>query len=181
MNHRTVSKIARVLGIGGFAIVVAACAAPVGNESETASEEAVAVGCKNDNIYLVCPSGGLLGKTAFEEGLLAFGCEGKSVVEGSGPGRDAYYQTRCSLTAKATFACGSLCLHTRDGGLICSPQTKTGTVGDYVACHAGDAHLDAIAITTSACGCSLPAPSGDTYVQWDPTCSSGSCLPHYLD
>ena len=177
MNHRTVSSLARAFGLSAIAIVIAACAAPVGNESEGTSEEAVRQPCANGNPYTVCPSAGSLGTSALEQGLVDFGCSGKVVIEGGGPGKEATYQTTCPLGVKRTFACGAQHCSYRalDDRLVCTTPTVTGYIQDFVACHKIEAAWNA----TSACGCNLES-NDEAYVFWDPTCSSGSCSTHFL-
>ena len=182
MKTRTISTIARALAAGGLALIVAACVAPVGSEGSDgarSTEEALPTGCPNDNLYMYCPSAGPFKSSGFEKGLAALHCSGKLVEEGYGPGHDAIYQTRCSLSAQATFACNVTCFWGRDGQRVCSPATVTGGIRELIKCNEGVAKLDAVMTSTTECGCSLPAPAGDTYVLWDPTCSSGSCLNRY--
>jgi hypothetical protein len=182
MKTRTISTIVRALATGGFALIVAACVAPVGSDGDPgtkSTEEALPTGCTNDNLYLYCPAAGAFKTTGFEKGLAALHCSGKLVEEGYGPGQDAIYQTRCSLSAQATFACKVHCFWGRDGRQVCSPATVTGGIRELIQCNQGVENLGAVMTSTTACGCSYPAPAGDTYVLWDPTCSSGSCLNRY--
>ena len=180
MKARTLSTIARALGTGVFALIVAACVAPVGsagNEGEKATEEALPRGCPDHEPYMVCPSAGPFKTTSpFEQGLAALNCSGKSVEEGNGPGHDAIYQTRCSLSAQATFACTVTCVWDREARhRFCSPATVTGGIRELINCYPGVGAMS----STSDCGCSHAAPAGDTYVLWDPTCSSGGCINTY--
>ena len=162
MKARTLSTIARALGTGVFALIVAACVAPVGsegNDGAKATEEALPQKCPGGDRFLHCPSAGGFGSSVFERGLAALHCTGKFVAQGSGPGHSAVYQTLCSVSARARFDCGT-----------------TGGIDQLIACTTGTKDLDATLESTSGCGCSLPAPAGFTYVLWDPTCSSGGCI-----
>ena len=147
MNQRTVSNLARALGVSIFALIVAACAAPVGNESEGTSEEAVRVKCANDIDYLVCPGAGALGTSALEQGLADFGCSGKVVIDGEGQGKDALFQTTCSGSGQHTFACGERCVFGIDGPRYCVPRMVTGYLYDFLQCH----KTEASGSTFSAC------------------------------
>ena len=163
MNTRSISTIARALVTAGFALIVAACVAPVGsdgNAGEKATEEALPQKCPGGDRFLHCPSAGGFGSSVFERGLAALHCSGKFVAQGTGQGHSAIYQTLCSVSAQARFGCGT-----------------TGGIDQLIACTMGTKDLDAALESTSGCGCSLPAPAGFVYVLWDPTCSSGGCVP----
>jgi hypothetical protein len=143
-------------------VLVAACAAQVGDERNGTSEQAMLPG-DDSNEFVICPIPGPLGANAFEDDLLKFGCTGKVTTTNNGPGHYAYYQTYCPTGTTATFVCPT------------TNTSVTGHVSSLVSCYHSIPPYYAERDPVDLCGREGTAPSGNTFVIWDPTCSGGGC------